>query len=106
MSESLPPTAIGGSYSVLTPRGRSAVAVVQIRAGVELFDRPPARFIAVNGRAQVVGRDDEPIPGLYAAGSCVGGLEGGPAAGYVGGLIKAFGIGLIAADAVATDRAA
>jgi predicted oxidoreductase len=44
--------------------------------------------------------DDKPIAGLYAAGSTVGGLDGGPHAGYVGGLIKAT-IGLRAAEAIA-----
>ena len=36
----------------------------------------------------------------YAAGSTVGGLDGGPHAGYVGGLIKAT-IGLLAAETIA-----
>ena len=58
--------------------------------------------ISVNGRGQVIDQEDIPIPGLYAAGSTVGGIEGGPNAGYVGGLIKSFGIGLIAADSIAT----
>ena len=44
--------------------------------------------------------NDKPIPGLYAAGSTVGGLDGGPHAGYVGGLIKAT-IGLRAAETIA-----
>jgi fumarate reductase flavoprotein subunit len=57
--------------------------------------------LAVNGRGEVVDNDDRPIAGLYAAGSAVGGIEGGPHAGYVGGLIKSFGIGLIAADSIA-----
>ena len=57
--------------------------------------------IAVDGAAQVVRPDDTPIPGLYAAGSSVGGIEGGPRAGYVGGLIKAFLLGLVAAESVA-----
>ena len=57
--------------------------------------------LAVNGRGEVVNTDDRPIAGLYAAGSTVGGIEGGPRAGYVGGLIKSFGIGLIAADSIA-----
>jgi hypothetical protein len=30
----------------------------------------------------------------------VGGIEGGPNSAYVGGLIKAFAIGLIAADTI------
>jgi fumarate reductase flavoprotein subunit len=58
--------------------------------------------LAVNGRGEVVDSEDKPIAGLYAAGSAVGGIEGGPRAGYVGGLIKSFGIGLIAADSIAT----
>jgi fumarate reductase flavoprotein subunit len=40
------------------------------------------------------------VPGLFAAGSAVGGLDGGPNAGYVGGLIKAT-IALRAAEAIA-----
>ena len=62
--------------------------------------------IAVDGRGRVLDRNDAPIPGLFAAGSTVGGIEGGPAAGYVGGLIKAFGIGLIAGDAIADELGA
>lgn len=57
--------------------------------------------LAVNGRGEVLDAHDRPVAGLYAAGSAVGGIEGGPHAGYVGGLIKAFGIGLIAADSIA-----
>jgi fumarate reductase flavoprotein subunit len=56
--------------------------------------------IVVDGDGAVLDRDDRPIPGLYAAGSTVGGLDGGPHAGYVGGLIKAT-IGLRAAEAIA-----
>ena len=53
--------------------------------------------IVVDGDARVLDTNDKPIPGLYAAGSTVGGLDGGPHAGYVGGLIKAT-IGLRAAE--------
>ena len=56
--------------------------------------------IAVDGDGRVLDLSDKPIPGLYAAGSTVGGLDGGPHAGYVGGLIKAV-IGLRAAEAIA-----
>jgi fumarate reductase flavoprotein subunit len=41
------------------------------------------------------------IPGLYAAGSSIGGIEGGPIAGYIGGLARAIATGLIAGDHVA-----
>jgi fumarate reductase flavoprotein subunit len=41
--------------------------------------------------------------GLYAAGACTGGLEGGPVAGYIGGLCKALTMGWIAAASIAAD---
>ena len=59
--------------------------------------------IVVDGDARVLDKNDKPIPGLYAAGSTVGGLDGGPHAGYVGGLIKAT-IGLRAAETIAAAK--
>jgi fumarate reductase flavoprotein subunit len=56
--------------------------------------------IVVNGDGAVLDNNDRPIPGLYAAGSTIGGLNGGPHAGYVGGLINAT-IALCAAEAIA-----
>ncbi len=56
--------------------------------------------IEIDARARVIGKDGAAIPGLYAAGSCTGGLEGGPLGGYVGGLMKAAGLGLIAAEEI------
>jgi fumarate reductase flavoprotein subunit len=56
--------------------------------------------IAVDGDGAVLDESGKRIPGLYAAGSTVGGLDGGPNAGYVGGLIKAT-IALCAAEAIA-----
>jgi fumarate reductase flavoprotein subunit len=56
--------------------------------------------IVVDGNGAVLDQSDTPIPGLFAAGSTVGGLDGGPNAGYVGGLIKAT-IALRAAEAIA-----
>ncbi len=44
--------------------------------------------MAVTVDGAVKGRDDRPIPGLFAAGCCTGGLEGGDHSGYVGGLAK------------------
>jgi fumarate reductase flavoprotein subunit len=52
----------------------------------------------------VLAESGDPIPGLYAAGSCTGGVEGGPRAGYIGGLSKAVITGLRAAEHVAAAR--
>lgn len=57
--------------------------------------------IAINDRAEVLDQSGKPMPGLYAAGACTGGLEGGPIAGYIGGLNKALTLGFIAARSVA-----
>jgi fumarate reductase flavoprotein subunit len=57
--------------------------------------------IVVDGDGRVLGQSDKPIPGLFAAGSTIGGLNGGPHAGYVGGLINAT-VGLLAAEAIAS----
>jgi predicted oxidoreductase len=59
--------------------------------------------IAVDGDGRVLDKADKPVPGLYAAGSTVGGLDGGPHAGYVGGLIKAT-IGLRVAENIAATK--
>lgn len=57
--------------------------------------------VAVDDRARVLGNDGRAIPGLFAAGSICGGLEGGPDFAYLGGLIKAAVFGLLAAEAAA-----
>lgn len=57
--------------------------------------------IAIDAHAQARTRTGAPIRGLYAVGTPVAGLEGGPRAGYVGGLSKAFILGLIAAEHLA-----
>ncbi|HEY1798962.1 MAG TPA: FAD-dependent oxidoreductase [Stellaceae bacterium] len=54
--------------------------------------------IAIDGHGRVKRPDGSVIPGLYAAGGATGGLEGGGAVGYVGGLIKACLFGLRAAE--------
>lgn len=60
--------------------------------------------IVVDAEARVLDMTGLPIPGLYAAGSTVGGIDGGPHSGYFGGLIKAT-IGLLAAETIAATRA-
>jgi fumarate reductase flavoprotein subunit len=57
--------------------------------------------VAVDEHARVLDVHDRPIPGLYAAGATCGGLQGGPDAAYIGGLIQAMVFGLLAAEAAA-----
>ena len=54
--------------------------------------------IEIDADAHALRRDGSPFPGLYAVGTPVAHLEGGPRAGYVGGLCKAFVLGLLAAE--------
>lgn len=61
--------------------------------------------LLVNANAQVLDQDEQPIPGLYAAGSTAGGLQGGPRGGYVGGLAEAFTFGVLAGEHVAATVA-
>ena len=60
--------------------------------------------IDIDADAHVLADDGTAIPGLYAAGSTTGGLEGGPNVGYVGGIVKAFVLGLRAGEAAARDN--
>jgi fumarate reductase flavoprotein subunit len=54
--------------------------------------------IAIDAHGRVKRPDSSTINGLYAAGGTTGGLEGGGALGYVGGLIKACVFGLRVAE--------
>jgi len=58
--------------------------------------------IAIDGHGRVKRPNGAVIAGLYAAGGTTGGLEGGGALGYVGGLIKACVFGLRAAEHAAS----
>ena len=60
--------------------------------------------IAIDGHGRVKRPDGSAIAGLYAAGGATGGLEGGGALGYVGGLIKACVFGLRTAEHAASPR--
>jgi fumarate reductase flavoprotein subunit len=60
--------------------------------------------VRTNASAQVLRADGAVIAGLYAAGATTGGLEGGPAVGYAGGLMKALTFGLLAAEHLAGRR--
>jgi fumarate reductase flavoprotein subunit len=54
--------------------------------------------LRVDGHARVLDDRGEPIEGLYAAGGTMGGLHGGPNAGYAGGLLEAAVFGLLAGE--------
>lgn len=58
--------------------------------------------ILTDAHGGVVKTDGATLPGLYAAGSNTGGLEGGVNAGYVSGLTKSGVFGLRTAEAIAT----
>jgi fumarate reductase flavoprotein subunit len=55
----------------------------------------------IDAQARAQKREGGVFEGLYAVGTPVAGLEGGPRAGYVGGLSKAFILGLLAAESAA-----
>ena len=57
--------------------------------------------IMTDGNGCVLKPDGSAVPGLYAAGVTVGGLEGGERAGYVGGLMQAAVFGLRSAERAA-----
>ena len=57
--------------------------------------------ILIDGNSAVLDKKHEPIPHLYAAGTVTGGLDGGPAIGYVSGLTKSGVMGLRAAEKIA-----
>ena len=54
--------------------------------------------ILINGRGEALNLDEEPIPGLYAAGDAIGGLMGGYHGGYTGGLMQAVVTGILAGE--------
>ena len=60
--------------------------------------------VVITPNAQAVDAAGKPIKGLYVAGTPVAGLEGGPRAGYVGGLSKSFVLALVAGEHIAANR--
>lgn len=90
---------------------RDATATSPPRTGRAKLRKPPFHAIAlvagvtftlgglrVDGHARVLDDQSEPIEGLYAAGGTMGGLHGGPRAGYAGGLLEAAVFGLLAGE--------
>jgi fumarate reductase flavoprotein subunit len=62
--------------------------------------------VVINEHAQAQKPGGTNFRGLYAVGTPVAGLEGGPHAGYVGGLSKAFILGMLAAEHIAAEHTA
>ena len=62
--------------------------------------------VAIDPHARALNTNEKPIEGLYAVGSTSGGIEGGPIAGYIGGLSKALCSGLLAAEHIGSARSA
>ncbi|OGA50265.1 MAG: hypothetical protein A3G24_17250 [Betaproteobacteria bacterium RIFCSPLOWO2_12_FULL_62_13] len=60
--------------------------------------------VRIDGNARALQPGGTPITGLFAAGTTIGGLEGGPAVGYVGGLMTAVVFGLLAGECAAARR--
>jgi len=59
--------------------------------------------VLTDGDGRVLDSENRPIARLFAAGTTTGGLEGGPQAGYVGGLMKS-GVGALrAAERICRD---
>jgi fumarate reductase flavoprotein subunit len=54
--------------------------------------------VSVNGRCEVLDRNETAIPGLYASGDTIGGLMGGYRGGYTGGLMQAIVTGILAGE--------
>jgi fumarate reductase flavoprotein subunit len=102
-----------GRFESLTPR-RSATKHKPMPISQPPFQALPlcagitytTGGIAIDEHARVRSEAGGLIGGLYAAGAATGGLEGGPGAGYVGGLMKALVFGVRAAEQVARDRGA
>lgn len=61
--------------------------------------------VAIDGQCRVLHKDGGVIEGLYAAGSTTGGHEGGPAAGYTGGLGKATTFGFHSGNCIGASLA-
>ena len=54
--------------------------------------------VSVNGRCEVLDKNEKAIPGLYASGDSIGGLMGGYRGGYTGGLMQAIVTGILAGE--------
>jgi len=105
----VPPRSLGRRFGVI----RNAAERVPVRPvqRAPFYAAPLAVGItctmgglAIDVHARVIRNDGTPIPGLYAAGQTSAGLEGGPIAGYIGGLAKSYCTALLAAEAISSSQ--
>jgi fumarate reductase flavoprotein subunit len=93
---------------------RGALKYQGVSIGVPPFYAAPACAcithttggLIVDDKARVLRDGHTVIKGLLASGSTVGGLEGGPETGYIGGLIKSLVFGMLAAETIASQSKA
>lgn len=96
-----------GDFGVLTPPRHGKVEALPIRTAPFMAIRavPGITYtmggIEIDGAGRVISTSGAPIEGLFAAGAATGGLEGGGANAYVGGIAKACVFGLLAAEEAA-----
>ena len=95
-----------GSYNALSDmyKAREAAAGLNYQGALDIYSgnvKNTAGMVSAMGTVLSGAHVSHPVA-LFAAGSTVGGLDGGPNAGYVGGLIKAT-IALRAAEAIAAS---
>lgn len=83
----------------LTPIGQAPYMAIPLAVGIT----HTMGGILVDGAARALDQTEMPIPGLYAAGTATGGLDGGDGIGYAGGLVKALIFGLLAAEHAAAS---
>jgi fumarate reductase flavoprotein subunit len=102
-----------GGLSLLTPIRSAKPYPVMPIATAPFFGIPVVAGItytmggiAIDEWSRASTFDGSPFNGLYAAGGASGGLEGGEAVGYVGGLAKAATTGLRAAEHILANTVA
>ena len=96
-----------GDFSALTPPRQGKVQPLPIRTApfMAIHVMPGITYtmggIEIDDHARAMSAEGKPIAGLFAAGATTGGLEGGGANAYIGGLVKAGVFGLLAAEEAA-----
>lgn len=90
----LPAGSLAATGLAATTSGRPLFRAIPVVPGISFTMGGPR----IDASARVLHRSGAPIPGLYAAGSCAGGFEGGAEVGYAGGLVRAAVTGVAAAE--------